>query len=244
MGPTGIDPVAEHLAAVHGRRGATTVVGLGGGVSVGKSTFAAMIAESLAGGFGLTTTVVSADGFLHPNARLAEMGLLQRKGFPETYDDLAVLDFLDRVHAGARTTVPVYDHHLYDISDAVMEVDPVDIVVLEGLHVLGYHPRLELGIYLDAAEPDLRRWFVRRAFEMRDAARTTYSPFFDAWKDAPDGEFEAMAIGAWELVNLPNLVEFVEPTRRTADVVVTKGPDHTIVSVEIRTTGEEPDGRG
>lgn len=244
MGPSEIDPVAARVAGLHERSRATTIVGLGGGVSVGKTTFATTIAASLDRGFGLRTTVVSADGFLLPNARLAEMGLLPRKGFPETYDDDAVIAFLDLVRAGANATVPVYDHHLYDISDAVVEVDPVDVVVFEGLHVLGFRRRLDLGIYLDAPEPDLRRWFLHRAFEMRDTARTTYSPFFDAWKDAPDDEFEAMAISAWELVNLPNLVENVEPDRRTADVVVRKAGDHTIESIEFRTIEEDPRGRG
>lgn len=240
MGPSELDPVVGHI---HDRHvpGRTTVVGLSGGVAAGKSTLAAALADSL-GVRGLSVVVVPTDGFLFPNSQLAEMGVLHRKGFPETYDVEAVHSFLDAVAERRPTQVAVYDHHLYDIGDEVLRVDAVDVVVLEGLNVLRFADRLDVGIYLDAAEPDLRRWFTQRAFGLRDAARTTYSPFFDPWTDVPDAEFEAMAIGAWELVNLPNLIECVEPLRTVADVTVTKDGAHTIVAVEFHRP-EDDDGR-
>lgn len=242
MGPDDLDPLAEHIGARH-RTGTTTVVGLSGGVAAGKSTLAAALAEALAHR-GLSVTVVPTDGFLHPNARLAEMGVLHRKGFPETYDVDAVHGLLDAVTERRSTTVPVYDHHLYDIGDEVLVVDVVDVVVVEGLNALRFADRIDVNVYLEASEPDLRRWFTERAFSLREAARTTYSPFFDPWIGATDEEFEAMAIGAWELVNLPNLVEHVEPLRAAADVTVFKAGDHTIASIEFHPPEESEEHHG
>lgn len=241
MGSSELDPLADLIGTRH-RPGATTVVGLSGGVAVGKSTLAAALAAVLIDR-GLTVAVVPTDGFLFPNDRLAEMGVLHRKGFPETYDVAAVHVLLDAVSRREPTRVPVYDHHLYDISDEVLVIDVVDVVVVEGLNALRFADRLDVNVYLHAHETDLRRWFTQRAFALRDAARTTYSPFFDAWTDASDEEFEAMAVGAWELVNLPNLVEHVEPLRSVADVTVLKDGTHTIVAVEFR-RDEEDHGRG
>ena len=232
-------PLAEHIGERH-RPGSTTVVGISGGVAAGKSTLASALAALLTHR-GLSVAVVPTDGFLFPNDRLAEMGVLHRKGFPETYDVKAVHDLLDALDRREPARVPVYDHHLYDIGDEVLVIDVVDIVIIEGLNALRFADRLDVAVYLHADEPDLRRWFTERAFGFRNAARTTYSPFFDAWTDAPDDQFEAMAIGAWELVNLPNLLEHVEPLRATADVTVHKDEAHTIVAVEFHRGGPWPE---
>ena len=223
------------------------VIGLAGGVAAGKSTIADEVARLLETDHGLTVAVVSTDGFLFPNATLAAMGILDRKGFPESYDRDAMHAFLDAVRAGESTTVPVYDHHTYDIVDAVTTVEVVDVVVLEGVNALRLADRFDLALYLHAEEPDLREWFTVRAFGFRDAAHTTPSPFFSPWVDATDEEFRAMATAAWELVNRPNLVECIEPTRAIADMVVVKAGDHTILSVEQRRdhrTEEGTHGRG
>ena len=210
----------------------------------GKSTLAGRLGPAITDAHPFTVAVVSTDGFLHPNARLAELGILERKGFPESYDTDAVHAFLDAVLAGRSTTVPVYDHHTYDIVETVSIVEPADVVVLEGVNALAFRERLDLAIYLHAEEPHLREWFTTRAFALRDAARTEWSPFFGPWVDASDEEFRAMTSVAWELVNRPNLVENIEPHRLVADIVIVKAADHTIESVEIRTSDEEGHGRG
>lgn len=245
MTPNGLEPVVAAIVARHRASGRTTIVGLAGGVAAGKSTIANGIGRAVADDHDLTVAVVSTDGFLFPNSRLASMGIGERKGFPESYDTDAVHRFLDAVLAGTTTTVPVYDHHSYDIVDAVTTVDPADVVVLEGVNALGFRDRLDLSIYLHADEPHLQAWFTARAFDLRDAARTEYSPFFDRWVDASDDDFRGMTVVAWELVNRPNLVEHIEPHRAAADIVIVKSADHTIESVEFRTVDEEANhGRG
>lgn len=244
MTPNGLDPVAAIVVERRRRAGRTTIVGLTGGVASGKTTLAEQLGRAIGDAHPFTVAVVSTDGFLLPNARLAELGRLERKGFPESYDTAAVHAFLDDVLAGRTTTVPVYDHHTYDIVDAVTVVEPVDVVVFEGVNALAFRERLDLSIYLHAEEPHLQGWFTERAFGLRDAARTEWSPFFGPWVDASDEDFRAMTVVAWDLVNRPNLVDHIEPHRLVADVVIVKSGDHTIESVEIRTVGEEDDGRG
>lgn len=235
MNPGALSSVAASIATTH-RGGATTiVVGLSGGVAAGKTTIADEIARSLAHDHGLAVAVVSTDGFLFPNARLAEMGILDRKGFPESYDVDAVHRFLDEVLDGRVGTVPVYDHLVYDIVDEVRAVEQVDVLVFEGVNALRFDDRLDRTIYLHAEEPDLRRWFTDRAFGLRAAARHTHSPFFAPWVDTPDEDFRAMTAAAWDLVNRPNLVECIEPTRVVADTVIVKAGDHTVTSIEFRT---------
>ena len=208
---------------------------MAGGVAAGKTTIADELARLLVDDHGLVVEVVSTDGFLFPNARLADMGILDRKGFPESYDIDAVHTFLDEVLAGRTATVPVHDHLIHDIVDDERSVGQIDVLVFEGVNALRFADRLDRAVYLHAEEPHLRQWFTDRIFGLRAEARHTYSPFFAPWVDTPDDDFRAMATAAWEFVNLPNLVECIEPTRAVADTVIVKAGDHTISSIEFRT---------
>ena len=162
------DLVAERAA---GRGDATLVVGLAGGVSVGKSTLAAGVASRLAERAGIDALVVSSDGFLQPTAVLAERGLLARKGFPESYDHEAIEAFVAAIRAGAdELHVPVYDHLFYDVLPERRVVRRPPVVLFEGVNVLHHAELLDLTIYVDAAEPDMRRWYVRRVLGLRDEA--------------------------------------------------------------------------
>ncbi|MBU3702126.1 MAG: type I pantothenate kinase [Acidimicrobiia bacterium] len=242
MDDPGLGPVATLVADRRGSRRDTFIVGLSGGVASGKSSIAVDLAAKLIADHGYSAQVVSTDGFLFPNERLAAMGILTRKGFPESYDVDAVLRFLDALRAGSTITIPVHDHHTYDIVEGALTVAPTDVLVLEGVNALRFRDELDLSVFLDAPEPLLREWFIARTFRLREEARSQHSPFFDPWIEASDEDFLSMAISAWELVNLPNLVEYIEPLRPTADVVIVKARDHTIVSVEVR-ADEEDDGR-
>jgi len=183
MAKANFDPVLSLIIGAHATKGSTALVGVTGGVAVGKSTFSSAIAEALSEDTGLEVAVIASDGFLHSNAVLAAKGLTDRKGFPESYDAAAISAFLGDARSSKPTSVPVYDHHIYDIVDDVMEVPAVDVLIFEGVNALQFHEKFDISIYLHADEPVMRQWFIQRTSNFRDAARTTYSPFFDPWVD-------------------------------------------------------------
>jgi type I pantothenate kinase len=224
------DPLAAIVARVDLAPGNTFVLAITGGVAAGKTTLADRLARALRHA-GRTVDVVSTDGFLHPNAELERRGLITRKGFPETYD----LERLDALVAAARARrspleVPVYSHERYDVEEEPRVVDRPDVLVVEG--VIALQRRFgELGVYIDAAHIDIERWFVERFQQLVRAAGTDSGSFYRLWVGQSDEAVAEVARAVWDGVNLPNLVEHIEPTRDRADLVVVKGPDHAIREV-------------
>lgn len=234
MSPPDLDPILSLIIGAQAIKGSPVVVGVTGGVAVGKSTFSNALATLLSEDTGLEVAAITSDGFLYPNAVLAERGLTDRKGFPESYDVAAIATFLADVRAGKPASVPVYDHHIYDIIDGHMKVAALDVLIFEGVNALQFHDEFDVSIYLDAEEPIMREWFIQRTIKFRDAARIEYSPFFDPWINVADELFLEMANSAWDLVNLPNLVDNIEPNRPLAHAVIEWEADHTIRSITIR----------
>src|ERR1700726_2466109 len=159
------------------------VIGVGGSVAVGKSTTARVL-KALLARWPNTPKVelVTTDGFLYPNAVLEREGLMDRKGFPESYDLPALLRFLSDIKAGRRPVrAPVYSHLLYDVMpNQWVEIDRPDILIVEGLNVLqtGPPPKggkaipyvsdfFDFSVYLDADEQVLRGWYVDRFLTLR-----------------------------------------------------------------------------
>ncbi len=231
--------IAQLAALVAARRASTApdslLVGIGGGVAVGKSTVAAELAGLLDAHHGLAAAVVSSDGFLHTNAELAALGLAARKGFPESYDTAAIERFVADVRAGRDPLeVPVYDHLLYDVLDQRRSVARSPVVLFEGVNVLHFADRLDLAVYVDAAEPDMRRWFVHRVLQLRTEAADVPGAHLAPVAALDDATVAALAEGVWEAVNLPNLHEAIEPSREHADVVLHKGSDHAVTELRLR----------
>jgi type I pantothenate kinase len=226
----GADPVEGLLDRVAPTEGRTRVVAISGPVAVGKSTLAETLADGLAGR-GATVEVVATDGFLLPNAVLAERGMLERKGFPETYD----LDRLDTLVADARAgtsplLVPVYSHQRYDVLDEPVALQPPDVLVVEGVVAL-QRRGADLGIYVDAAVEDVTRWYVERFQALVVASADDPTSFYRQWVDLDPEAVADLARVVWDAVNLPNLVDHIGPTQANADVIVRKGPDHAIREV-------------
>jgi type I pantothenate kinase len=234
VSPPDLDPILSLIIGAQAIKGSPVVVGVTGGVAVGKSTFSNALATLLSDDTGLEVAAITSDGFLYPNAVLAERGLTDRKGFPESYDVAAIATFLAEVRAGKPASVPVYDHHIYDIIDGHMKVAALDVLIFEGVNALQFHDEFDVSIYLDAEEPIMREWFIQRTIKFRDAARIEHSPFFDPWINVADELFLEMANSAWDLVNLPNLVDNIEPNRPLAHAVIEWEADHTIRSITIR----------
>ncbi len=226
------------------------IVGIAGSVAVGKSTTARVL-KALLSRWPNTPKVelVTTDGFLLPNAELQRLGLMERKGFPESYDGSAIVRFLSAVKSGERhVRAPVYSHLTYDVvPDQTVEVDRPDILIFEGLNVLqpGRLARdgravafvsdfFDFSIYLDAQENLLREWYITRFMRLRQTSFQDPRSFFRRYAAMSENEALDVASSLWDRINLPNLEENILPTRPRASLVLTKGVSHLIDQVALR----------
>lgn len=222
------------------------VVGVAGSVAVGKSTIARLLRE-LMSRWPDTPRVelVTTDGFLYPNAELERRGLMDRKGFPESYDRRALLEFLTKVKSGAtEVRAPFYSHMKYDIvPDAHVIVRRPDVVIVEGLNVLqppaapndvAVSDLFDFSVYVDADPVHIERWYVERFLALRQGAFSNPNSYFNVFAHLSDSEARATALGYWNEINMPNLLENVMPTRHRATLVLNKGADHDVESVLLR----------
>ena len=230
-----VERIAEQVTARRLTDEHNTVIGMAGGVAVGKSTTAVTLAELVEQHCSLPVHIVSGDGFLIPNAVLIERDLLHRKGFPESYDTAAIERLLTTARLGdAPLSIPVYDHLTYDVLSDPIVLDPPPVLLFESVNALHFAPQLDLSIYIDAAETSMRAWYLDRVLELRRRSVDEPSAFFAAFASLSEAEFAERAEAIWESVNLPNLREHIEPTRAVADIIIMKGSDHSIESVTVR----------
>ncbi|MDT0185721.1 type I pantothenate kinase [Microbacterium sp. ARD31] len=231
-----------------GENDATTpfIVAVAGSVAVGKSTVARLLRELMSRWPGTPRVeLVTTDGFLYPNAELERRGIMDRKGFPESYDRRALVEFLLAVKSGeAEVKAPYYSHMRYDIiPDAQVTVRRPDVIIVEGLNVLASAPNphdiavselFDFSIYVDADHDHIAQWYVNRFLALREAAFSNPNSFFKVFADISDDEAVTRALGYWNEINLPNLVENVEPTRHRARLILRKAADHTVETVRLR----------
>ena len=227
-------PLAE-LVAERARGTEPFVVAVTGSVAVGKSAAAAALASAVATDTARTpVSVVCTDGFLYPNRVLAERGLLERKGFPESFDLDALVRFVTTVRDRApEARAPVYSHSTYDIVDgAAQVVERPSVLILEGLPFPEEH--VDFTVYVDAATDDIEHWYVQRFCRLCADATSDESSFFRLFRDYSTEQATAFARQVWASINLVNLEEHILPTRDTSDVILEKGPDHAVRRVRVR----------
>jgi type I pantothenate kinase len=221
------------------------VIGVAGSVAVGKSTFARILQALLSRWpdhpkVGLITT----DGFLHPNSVLEARGLMDRKGFPESYDTRRLLQFLRELKSGVDTvSAPVYSHVVYDIVTGSEEVvQQPDILILEGLNVLQVgldanefvSDYFDFSIYVDADEAHIEQWYVNRFLTLRETVFQDPTSFFRHYAHLSADEAVETARFIWREINGKNLRANILPTRSRASLIVRKGADHRVTEVRLR----------
>jgi len=226
------------------------IIGVAGSVAVGKSTTARVLQALLARWPNVPRVdLITTDGFLFPNAVLEREELMERKGFPESYDLPTLLRFLSDVKAGRRPVrAPVYSHLTYDVlPHHWVEVDRPDILIVEGLNVLqtGWSPRdgkaipfvsdfFDFSVYIDADEDVLLGWYVDRFLTLRNTAFRDPKSYFHRYAQQSDTEAVATATNIWNRINLVNLRENILPTRQRADLILKKDASHQIEEVALR----------
>jgi type I pantothenate kinase len=226
------------------------VIGVAGSVAVGKSTTARVLQALLARWPNVPKVdLVTTDGFLYPNAVLEREHLMERKGFPDSYDLPTLLRFLSDIKAGRRPVrAPVYSHLVYDVMpNCWVEIDRPDILIVEGLNVLqtGRLPRdgkaipfvsdfFDFSVYLDADEDVLMQWYVQRFLALRETAFRDPKSYFHRYSKLSDDEATATATSIWTRINLVNLHENILPTRQRADLILKKQDTHAVREVALR----------
>jgi type I pantothenate kinase len=226
------------------------IIGVAGSVAVGKSTTARVLQALLARWPNVPKVdLITTDGFLYPNAVLEREGMMEKKGFPESYDLPGLLRFLSDIKAGRRPVrAPVYSHLIYDVlPNQWVEIDRPEILIVEGLNVLqtGRPPRdgkaipfvsdfFDFSVYLDASEDVLLKWYVDRFLTLRDTAFSDPKSYFHRYSKLSDQEAALTAATIWTRINLVNLHENIQPTRQRADLILKKGEGHQVDEVALR----------
>jgi type I pantothenate kinase len=222
------------------------IIGIAGSVAVGKSTFARVLRASLARWpEHRKVDLITTDGFLYPNATLEERGLMKRKGFPESYDQRLLLQFLTDLKAGAPAVcAPVYSHLHYDIiPGGVARVEQPDILILEGLNVL-QSPRdgsrmfvsdfFDFSIYMDAEDQTIEVWYIERFLRLRETVFRNKDSYFHRYSQLTESEAVQTARSIWEEINLANLRDNIGPTKERAQLILEKGANHRVENILLR----------
>ncbi|WDF70637.1 type I pantothenate kinase [Sphingobacterium oryzagri] len=223
------------------------VIGIAGSVAVGKSTTARVLQKVLSMLPGKPKVdLVTTDGFLYPNKVLNARHILNRKGFPESYDTKLLLNFLAAMKSGVEAVeVPVYSHLEYDIvADHKQHVVKPDILIVEGINVLQVNSSrrnnvfvsdyFDYAIYVDADEKDIMDWYVNRFESLRATSFQNPESYFHRYAGMDEQESLAMATNIWNEINRPNLLENILPTRYRADLILEKGSHHFVKQIKVR----------
>ncbi|MBT1018175.1 type I pantothenate kinase [Canibacter sp. lx-72] len=223
------------------------VIGIAGSVAVGKSTVARVLRELLSR-WSETPRValVTTDGFLYSNAQLKRRGLLDRKGFPESYDRRSLLRFVARVKAGMpEVKAPVYSHLVYDVvPDKFTLVNRPDILIIEGINVLqppsskknplALSDLFDFSIYVDARTKDIKTWYLKRFLRLRASAFQDPQSFFRPLAQISEADAITTAKYYWNTINAPNLEQNIKPTRGRASLILRKDTDHSVQKILLR----------
>ena len=220
------------------------IIGISGSVAVGKSTTSRLLQILLERTFKhAKIELVTTDGFLYPNATLEEQGILDRKGFPESYNMELLLNFLDTIKNGEDFSIPIYSHEIYDIvPQQYQTIQSPDFLIVEGINVfqnpqnqrLYVSDYFDLSIYVDADVENIESWYLERFQKLLKLAEHDTSNYYHRFTKMPFAEVIQMAQRIWKDINLANLEKYIEPTRNRADIILHKGYNHEVDRIYLK----------
>ena len=220
------------------------VIGISGSVAVGKSTTSRLLQLLLQRTFPKTKVdMVTTDGFLFPNQVLIDKGILNRKGFPESYDMPLLLNFLDTIKNSGDVNIPVYSHEIYDIVPGLtQEISQPNFLIVEGINVfqnpinqrLYMSDYFDFSIYIDADVKNIKTWYLERFQTLLELARKDEHNYYHRFTKFTKEEALSLAQKTWEEINLVNLENYIEPTRNRAELILHKGDNHKIDLIHLK----------
>ena len=245
-------PIIQKLLSDHKRSLKTRtrtpqplLIGITGSVSVGKSTISNIIKKLVTSPpINLSAQVISTDNFLFPNSQLQKNQILHRKGFPESFDHAAIIEFLSEISEGKpNSIIPIYSHETYDI-DGTSRYEVTDLIIIEGVNVLqnpteknewgpSIREFLDFSIFIDADESEITQWYEDRFLKYCSLAEDNTKSFFSQFKNLNMEERKKLASEIWKSVNKPNLDSYIYPSKEYADLIIKKGNDHLVSSLQV-----------
>ena len=187
--------------------------------------------------------MVTTDGFLFPNQVLIDKGILNRKGFPESYDMPLLLNFLDTVKNGGDVNIPVYSHEIYDIVPGLTQkISQPNFLIVEGINVfqnpinqrLYMSDYFDFSIYIDADVKNIKTWYLERFQTLLELARKDENNYYHRFTKFTKEEALSLAQKTWKEINLVNLENYIEPTRNRAELILHKGDSHKIDLIHLK----------
>lgn len=220
------------------------IIGVSGSVAVGKSTTSRLLQLLLSRSHpDARVELVTTDGFLYPNQQLVEKGILNRKGFPESYDMPKLLNFLDAIKTNGTASIPIYSHEIYDIvPDQLQTIEAPDFLIVEGINVF-QNPQNEhlymtdyfdFSIYIDASVEHIESWYLERFSKLLTIAEKDPNNYYHRFTHLPHNEVLDIARDTWKTINLVNLQDYIEPSRNRADVILHKSANHKIDEIYLK----------
>lgn len=189
------------------------IIAVVGGSGSGKTTVARAIHRAL----GVQASFIDQDAYYHDLSHL-ELAERAKVNFdhPDAFDTDLLIEHLERLRRGESIEKPTYDFALHTRAAATEIIEPRTVVVVEGILLL-IDPRLrelfDIKIFVDVAD-DVR--FIRRLRrDIRDRGRTV-----------------EMVIDQYLRTVRPMHLEFVEPSKRYADVILPEG-GHNRIGIEM-----------
>ncbi|MGT2775838.1 type I pantothenate kinase [Streptococcus hyovaginalis] len=220
------------------------IIGVSGSVAVGKSTTSRLLQLLLSRSHpDARVELVTTDGFLYPNQQLVEKGILNRKGFPESYNMPKLLNFLDAIKTNGTASIPIYSHEIYDIvPDQLQTIEAPDFLIVEGINVF-QNPQNEhlymtdyfdFSIYIDASVEHIESWYLERFSKLLTIAEKDPNNYYHRFTQLPHNEVLDIARDTWKTINLVNLQDYIEPSRNRADVILHKSANHKIDEIYLK----------